>query len=140
MRGLAADELLQLPVRLHGIQLGRPVDVILDLAGGRILGFEVLCGDEAHRFLPLSAARIRADEIAVRSAFLLLEESELAFYRARGSTLRSLRGSEVATGRAGAGQLKDVVVGEGGRIAAVLVEQDGAIRRLRPGDALTIAA
>ncbi len=140
MRGMAADELLRLPVRLHGIQLGRPVDVLLDLVGGRVLGLDVLCGDEAHRFLPLSTARIHPDEIAVGSALTLLEESELAFYRARGSTLRSLRGAAVSSGRAPAGRFRDVIVGEDGAIEAVLVEQDGALRPLRPEDALTITA
>ena len=30
MRELTGDELLALPVRLHGVQLGRPVDLLLD--------------------------------------------------------------------------------------------------------------
>jgi hypothetical protein len=37
----SATELLQLPVRLHGIRLGRPVDLLLDLAEWRALGFVV---------------------------------------------------------------------------------------------------
>ena len=57
MRGRAAAELLSLPVRLHGIQLGRPVDALLDARVDRVLGFEVLCGDGAHRFLPFAVAR-----------------------------------------------------------------------------------
>jgi len=48
MRGRAASELLSLPVRMHGIQLGTPVDALLDARADRLLGFEVLCGDGAH--------------------------------------------------------------------------------------------
>ena len=140
MRGLPADELLRLPVRLHGIQLGRAVDVILDLPGGRALGLDVLCGDDAHRFLPLAAVQIHPDEIAVGSALTLLEESQLEYYRSRGSALRALRGHAVSRARAPAGRLKDVVVLENGEIEALLVERDGAVMRLRPEDAPTIAA
>jgi hypothetical protein len=140
MRGLPADELLRLPVRLHGIQLGRAVDLILDLPAGRAVGLDVLCGDEAHRFLPLAAARIRADEIAVASALTLLEESQLDYYRDRGSALRAIRGRVVSRSRAPAGRLKDVVVRADGEIEALLVELDGAVMPLRPEDALTIAA
>jgi hypothetical protein len=140
MRGLAAEELLRLPVRLHGIRLGRPVDLILDLPAGRVLGLDVLCGDDAHRFLPFAAVRIHPDEIAVGSALTLLEESELGYYRDHGSGLRGLRGHAVSRARALAGSLTDVVVCEDGAIEALLVERDGAVMRLRPEDALTIAA
>ena len=51
MREITGDELLALPVRLHGIQLGRPVDLLLDRDAQRIVGLDVLCGDEVHRFL-----------------------------------------------------------------------------------------
>jgi hypothetical protein len=140
MRGLPAEELLLLPVRLNGIKLGRAVDVILDIAAGRVLGLDVLCGDDAHRFLPLAAARIQPDEIAVGSALTLLEESQLEYYRRQGSPLRRLRGHAVSRARAPAGLLKDVVVREDGQIEALLVELDGAVMRLRPEDLLTIAA
>jgi hypothetical protein len=140
MRGLPADELLRLPVRLHGIQLGRAVDLILDLPAARVLGLEVLCGDEAHRFLPLAAVHIHADEIAVASALTLLEESQLEYYRDQGSPLRALRGRAVSRARAPAGLLRDIVVRPDGEIEALLVERDGAVMPLRPEDALTIAA
>ena len=80
-RGHAASQVLQLPVRLHGIQLGRPVDALLDAAVDRLLGFEILCGDGAHRFLPFAVARIRPNEIAVDSALTLIDEGDLDFYR-----------------------------------------------------------
>lgn len=81
MRGRAASELLSLPVRLHGIQLGTPVDALLDARADRLLGFEVLCGDGARRFLPFSVARVRADEIALESALTLIDERDVEYYR-----------------------------------------------------------
>ena len=81
MRGRAASELLALPVRMHGIQLGTPVEALLDEAVDRLLGFEVLCGDQAYRFLPFSVARLQADQIAVESALTLIDERDIDYYR-----------------------------------------------------------
>lgn len=90
MRGRSASELLRLPVRLHGIQLGRPLEALVDLHADRLLGFEVICGDEAKRFLPFSVARLHADEIAVESALTLIDERDLEFYRRRSRRLADL--------------------------------------------------
>lgn len=89
----SATELLQLPVRLHGIRLGRPVDLLLDPVEWRALGFVVLCGDESVRFLPFPAADLQEDAIHVQSALLLLEDVE--FYRQRSRSLRGLLRSEL---------------------------------------------
>ena len=83
-------DILRLPVRARGIDIGRPVDVIVDPVRSRALGFDVLCRDDTHRFLPLSAAVIDDDQISVRSALTLLSEDELDFYRARGRSVRDL--------------------------------------------------
>lgn len=91
MGSRSATELLQLPVQLHGIRLGRPVDLLFDAAGERPLGVVVLCEDGTERFLVLDAADVREEEIAVDSAFLLLEDVD--FYRQRGRSLRELRRS-----------------------------------------------
>jgi len=56
MGSRSATELLQLPVRLHGIRLGQPVDLLLDPVEWRALGLVVLCGDEGSRFLVFAAA------------------------------------------------------------------------------------
>jgi hypothetical protein len=136
MRGRTAGELLALPVRLHGIQLGRPADLLVDLPSGRVLGFDVRCGDEVHRFLPISAVTIHDDQLAVSSALTMLEEAELAFYRDRDATLASLRGAELVRDGRPAGRLRDVVVGDGGAITAVLVDEDGEI----PPDGLGFAS
>jgi hypothetical protein len=81
MRGRGVAEVLALPVRLHGIQLGRPVDAFVDRAANRVVGFEVVCGDGAHRFLPVAVARLAADEITLHSALTLIGEGDLDFYR-----------------------------------------------------------
>jgi hypothetical protein len=88
MGSRSATELLQLPVQLNGIRLGRPVDVLLDAEEWRALGFVVLCGDESLRFLVFAAADVEADAIRVRSALMLLED--VGFYRARSRSLREL--------------------------------------------------
>ena len=117
MRGLSADSLLRLPVRVRGIQLGRPVDLILDAQGERAIGLDVLCGDDTHRFLPLAAAEVRDDHLAVASALTLLAGAELDFYRGRGSTLRQLRGRDGA---------RDVAFGQDWRIEDIPAGESAA--------------
>ena len=90
MTGRAAAELLSLPVRMHGIQLGVPVAALLDERADRLLGFEVLCGDGNYRFLPFAVARLQADEIALDSALTLIDERDLEFYRRRSRRLDDL--------------------------------------------------
>jgi hypothetical protein len=75
---------------MHGIQLGTPVDVLLDEHADRLLGFEVLCGDGARRFLPFAVARVHPDEIGLESALTLIDERDLDFYRRRSRRLEEL--------------------------------------------------
>src|SRR3954454_15221602 len=110
MRARSAQELLALPVRLRGIQLGRPAELIVDLAAGRAHGFDVLCGDEVHRFLPFAAVTPAADELAVSSVLAMLEERELAFYRDRACSFGALRGADRARHGEPVGRLADVLV------------------------------
>ena len=84
-----ARELLQLPVTVEGIRLGRCVDVVLDDEGERVVGVVVLCGDATERFLVIDAADVRDGEIAVSSALPLLEDVD--FYRQHGRSLRDER-------------------------------------------------
>lgn len=90
MTGRPAAEVLSLPVRMHGIHLGTPVDMLVDEHADRILGFEVRCGDGAHRFLPFAVAELRADELGVHSALTLIDERDLDFYRRRSRRLADL--------------------------------------------------
>ncbi|HEV8460563.1 MAG TPA: hypothetical protein VGQ38_07620 [Gaiellaceae bacterium] len=87
MRGRPVSELLALPVRIHGIHVGRPTALLVDRHADRLLGFEVACGDGAQRFLPFSVANVRPDEIALDSALVLIDERDLAFYRSHSRRL-----------------------------------------------------
>jgi hypothetical protein len=119
MRGLTGDDLLKLPVRLHGIELARPVDIVVDTEGRRAVGLELLCGDHARRFLPLGAATLTADEIALDSALAVLDDG--AFYRERGHALSALRGVAVSRNGHEEGHLDDVVVGDDGELVALVL-------------------
>lgn len=108
-RSVSARSLLERPVVLNGIKLGQPYDLVLDEESMRALGLEVVCEDEVHRFLPLPAARIRDDEIAVGSALLLLEERDMDFYRSRSRTFRALEEAGV----------EDLLLDENGDVTVV---------------------
>jgi hypothetical protein len=133
MGSRSASELLLLPVQLHGIRLGRPVDLLLDSEEWRALGFVVLCGDESRRFLPFAAADLEVDEIAVPSALLLLEDVQ--FYRGRSRSLRALLGGDVVSGRRELGRLRDLRLAADGSASALVVEQGGALREVEPAGA-----
>ncbi len=133
----SATELLQLPVQLHGIRLGRPVDLLFAAAGWRVLGFVVLCGDEVERFLAFAAAEPAAEEIPVPSALLLLED--VGFYRGRSRSLRALLGGPVVREGRVLGILRDIRVTGGGLVASLLVEQEDGICEVEP-DGVSIEA
>jgi hypothetical protein len=133
MGSRSATELLLLPVQLHGIRLGRPVDVLLDPDSWRVLGFVVLCGDESERFLVFAAADPQDDAIAVTSSLLLLEDVD--FYRNRSRSLRQVLGRPVVNGRRELGQLQDLFVNRDGTVAALVVEQDDLTRDVEPAGA-----
>lgn len=139
MRELTGAELLALPVRLHGIQLGRPVDLLLDREVLRAVGLDVVCGDEVHRFLPLPTAAVLDEEIAIRSPLVLLEEDELDFYRSRAFTLSSLRGRSVERDGGEVGTLRDVVLASDGKLKALLLDVGGETDRLRFDDSVRLA-
>lgn len=125
----SATELLQLPVRLHGIRLGRPVDLLVDSTEWRALGFVVLCGDESLRFLVFAGATPRDDALEVASAFLLLED--LGFYRERSRSLRGLLGGPVANGGSELGELRDLRISSDGNVESLVVEGDDGVREVR---------
>jgi hypothetical protein len=82
-------DVLNKRVMTGGIELGRVVDVILDESGARPVGFDVLCGDGSHRFLPFPTARVVDGHVEVDSSLVLLERDYLEFYREHGRALRS---------------------------------------------------
>ena len=122
MRELSGDAILSVPLRLHGIELGRPVDVLLDRETMRVVGLDVLCGDEVHRFLPLPTAAVGDGELAIHSPLVLLEEDELGFYRAHAFSLKSLQAKEVTRKQRRVGALRDIVFAADGTLLAVLLE------------------
>jgi len=63
--------------------------VILDELGERPIGFDVLCRDGSHRFLPFPTARVEGEHVEVDSPLMLLEREQLDFYREHGRALRS---------------------------------------------------
>jgi len=85
------EDLLERLVRLHGIHVGRVVDVILESESGEPIGLEVRCEDGRHRFLPMAALTVVEAEIVIDSPFALLDGDELEFYRRRGVALRGGR-------------------------------------------------
>jgi sporulation protein YlmC with PRC-barrel domain len=140
VRAVSAEQLLRLPVRLRGIGLGHAVDVILDPEGRRALGLDVFCKDDSHRFLPLTAAKVGTDEIAVASSLTLLASDELAFYRKSASTLRLLRGASVELKGEHVGRLEDVTVLPNGAIASLIVHNGQGLQSYALDDSLRIAA
>jgi hypothetical protein len=123
MGSLSAAASLVLPVKLRGIQLGRPIDMLFDLEHWNVLGFLVLCGDESRRFLPLAACQVLDDAIAVGSALMLLEDA--GFYEERGVSFRSLLGTELA-----GGILRDAWFSSGGAVTEVEIDVDGRSARV----------
>ena len=58
-------------------------------AGERPVGFDVLCGDGSHRFLPYATALLGGEAVEVGSPLVLLGRDQLDFYRRHGRALRS---------------------------------------------------
>jgi hypothetical protein len=127
---IRGKDLLALPVRLHGIQLGRPIDVLLDREELKVLGLHLRCGDGVDRFLPLPTGSIREDEIAIQSPLVMLEEDELAFYRSRTFAFTALRGRAVQQRRRRVGLFDDVVIGADGALQELVVTVDDHEERL----------
>ena len=135
--GVTGAAVLALPVRVHGIQLGRPVDLLLGDAPWRVVGIDVLCRDGGTRFVPVAAAHIRDGEIELASALLMLDDS--AFYRRQTRSLRALRGAPVERDRRPAGTVADVVVSSDGAVTAVVVRTGAGTHTLTLDGAVVIA-
>lgn len=129
MGSLSAAAVLQLPVELEGIRLGRPIDLLVDTGTWRVLGFVVLCGDDSHRFLPYAAAHTNAEAIEVPSALMLLEDVD--FYRQRAVSFRSLLDGTALRGHRVVGQMRDVLLARDGAIVELVVARGDGIRRVQ---------
>ena len=133
MRSLSAADLVGIPVRLHGILLGRPTDLMLDASARRVLGFVVESGDAVPRFLPFAASQTGEDAIAVASALMLLDD--VAFYRKHGVSFRSLLGIRIDGENAFAGTLVDMHLNPSGDVIELEVDNDGVRVRIVAADA-----
>lgn len=139
MGSLSAAGLVGNPVRMHGILLGRPIDLLLDAVGRRVLGFVVESGDEAPRFLPFAASQPAEDVIAVGSALMLLDD--VGFYRKRGASFRSFLGTAIERGGLPAGTLVDMWIASNGDVVELEVEVDGRRHRVpAAGSSFTASA
>jgi hypothetical protein len=136
--GATVGDLLRARVRLHGIQVGRPVDVILDRQQRRALGFEVHCGDDERRFLPFAVARFADDTLAITSSLLLLDRSELRFYTDRGSTFASLRHTPVHRDGRLLGPLADVRLSADGQIEALVARTQNGLLEVAYDNRVTL--
>ena len=134
MGSVTGDELLRLPVRVGGIELGRVVDILIHPTDARALGADVLCGDDRHRFLAFPAARLAKDALEVSSALVLLDLHEDSSYRLEARALSELRGRQLD-----GSSLRDVVLGPEWTIVELVLE--GAYgRRQVPLDGLRLPA
>jgi hypothetical protein len=138
MGSLSAVDLLGIPVRLHGIFLGRPTDLLLDASARRVLGFVVESGDDQPRFLPFAASQPAEDEIAVASALMLLDD--VAFYRKHGVSFRALLGTEVARENAPVGTLVDMQLNRAGEVVELEAESEGLRLRVVASEAAFTAS
>lgn len=138
MGSLSAAGLVGAPVRLHGILLGRPVDLLLDAVGTRVLGFVMESGDDAPRFLPFAASQPSEGVIAVGSALMLLDD--VGFYRKRGMSFRSLVGTQVEQEGVPVGTLIDMHLDSTGAVTELEVDNDGLRHRVPASARLTSSA
>ena len=94
------ERLLDLPVRHHGITLGRVTDVLLGEDGAPI-GLAVLSVADEAAFLPWPSAELDADQVRVPYPLALLSGGELEFYRDTSRSLVGERGNGGAPAVAG---------------------------------------
>jgi hypothetical protein len=125
---------------LDDILLGAPTDAVLDIESLRVVGLEIECGDGARRFLPLPAARIRDDHVAVGSALMLLENDVRDFYRRRTEMFSALVGAPVERGGRQLGALSDVLVARDGSAEAVCIDANGSGVQRHPSEGLVVGA
>ena len=125
--GLRAGAVESRPVCFADIRVGVVVDVLLDGELRRVLGFDVLYGDRAHRYLPLAACEILEHSIAVPSALVLMLQ-ELDFYRQRARALTAVRGFPARRGGRTLGNVVDLVFAPNGELVELVVETEGGQR------------
>lgn len=137
MPSCRASTLLGREVRFRGIRLGIIADVLVDPPSRRALGYDVVCRDDARRFLPMAASELADGFVDVGSALVLLDEP---YYRERAQSFAALRGTVARRGPEEVGVLRDLVVDEDARIVALVVESGGRVAEARLDPALAFGA
>lgn len=135
--GLRASAVQSRAVCFADIRLGAVVDVLLDDSLERVLGFDVLCGDRLHRYLPLPACEVGESAISVPSALVLMHQ-ELDFYRDRGRALTAVRGFPVRRGGESLGTLRDFLFAPDGALLQVVLEVDDEEATVAAGPDLVV--
>ncbi|HEX3256136.1 MAG TPA: hypothetical protein VHQ96_10115 [Gaiellaceae bacterium] len=135
--GLHAGAVESRPVCFADIRLGVVVDVLLDDALERVLGFDVLCGDRARRYLPLAACEVGETAVAVPSALVLMKQ-ELDFYRQRARAFTAVRGFPARRGGKDLGTVSDLVFGADGSLLELVLDTDGEAAHVAPGPELVV--
>ncbi len=124
-------------VVLGDVPLAVAVDALLDRPLRRLVGFDIRCGDGAHRFLPFPACELLEDRIGVESALVLLDQG-LDFYRLGGSAYSDLRGLPVQLGGAVSGSLVDLAVSTEGDVRRIVASTSQGNQVLEPGPGLVV--
>ena len=135
--GLRASAVESRAVCFADIRLGAVVDVLLDDSLQRVLGFDVLCGDRVHRYLPLPACEIAENTISVHSALVLMQQ-ELDFYRDRGRALTAVRGFPVRRRGQALGTLRDLIFAPDGELLEIVLEADDGETTVEAGPELVV--
>jgi hypothetical protein len=70
-------ELLGAPCRVRDVRVGEVTGVVVDGAGGRVVGLDIGSAGGVHRFLPWVACEVDCEgRVDVRSAFLLVDDTQ----------------------------------------------------------------
>lgn len=124
-------------VAYRDIRLGTAVDALFDRPLARLTALEVLCGDGAHRLLPLLACEVHEDRLAVESALVFVER-DVVFYRAEGRPFTELAGEPVLEHGAAVGSLEDILVTGDGEVRRLVAAGRDGRRELEVGPGLAV--
>ena len=130
--GGGLGEVLNRPVRIRGIDVAEPVDVLLDPELRCVLGFEVHCRDGVNRFLPWLASELEPEQLSVELPVTLLDGPQLDYYREHSLALNALRRLPVAGLDGSAARVEDVIVDSRGLVQALVLADRDRTRAIAP--------
>ena len=133
MIGSRLGELLNRPVRIRGIDVAEPVDVLLDPELRCVLGLEVHCRDGVNRFLPWLAGQLEPEQLSVELPVTLLDGPQLEYYREHSLALNAVRRLPVAGLDGSAARVEDVIVDSSGLVRGLVVADHDGTRAIATG-------